>query len=102
MCHVFSGKNSAKNYLKLKHNLKKIRQANFFYEFQHKWLIPTLTQKPPKENSVKRFQKGMEEVLEQFETIWLENGKKKYLCGDKISVADIVACCELEQPIMAG
>ena len=31
-----------------------------------------------------------------------ENGKNKYICGDKISVADIVALCELEQPSMAG
>ena len=26
----------------------------------------------------------------------------EYICGDKISVADIVACCELEQSSMAG
>ena len=32
----------------------------------------------------------------------MENGNKKYLCGDKISVADIVALCELEQPSIAG
>jgi len=86
-------------YLHWQHTNTRLQCAMYF---QHKWLIPTLTQQPPKETSVKRFQKGMEEVLEQFETIWLENGKKKYLCGDKISVADIVACCELEQPIMAG
>ena len=44
----------------------------------------------------------MEKVLDQIETIWLDNGQKKYICGDKISVADIVACCELEQSSMAG
>ena len=44
----------------------------------------------------------MNRVLDQIETIWLENGQKKYICGEKISVADIVACCELEQPSMAG
>ena len=52
-----------------------------------------------------QFQKyltGMTKVLDQFETIWLKNGTKKYLVGEKISVADIVACCELEQPLMAG
>jgi len=70
--------------------------------FQEKWLIPTITQKPPIERKVASFQRGMEKVLDQIETIWLENGQKKYICGDKISVADIVACCELEQPSMAG
>ena len=44
----------------------------------------------------------MHKTLDAIENIWLENGEKKYLCGDKISVADIVACCELEQPLMAG
>ena len=61
-----------------------------------------VTQQPPKESSVARFQQGMEKNLEQIENIWLENGNKKYLCGDKISVADIVALCELEQPSIAG
>ena len=65
-------------------------------------MIPTVTQQPPKESSVARFQKGMEKNLEQIENVWLENGNKKYLCGDKISVADIVALCELEQPSIAG
>ena len=51
---------------------------------------------------VANFQRGMEKVLDEIETIWLQNGKKKYLCGDKISVADIAALCELEQPSMAG
>ena len=44
----------------------------------------------------------MKKTLDQIETIWLANGEKNYLCGDKISVADIVAVCELEQPLMAG
>ena len=61
-----------------------------------------MTQQPPNEKSVARFQHGMEKVLDDIEEIWLESGQKKYICGDKISVADIVACCELEQPSMAG
>ena len=44
----------------------------------------------------------MNKTLDQIEQIWLANGTKKYLCGDQISVADIVAVCELEQPLMAG
>ena len=33
-----------------------------------------------------------------FERVWLDGGKKNYVVGDKISVADILAVCELEQP----
>ena len=67
-----------------------------------KWLIPTIKQQPPNEKKVASYLRMMEKVLDQIETIWLDNGQKKYICGDKISVADIVACCELEQPSMAG
>ena len=65
-------------------------------------MIPTLTQEPPNEKRVQNFQKGMEKALKDIQEIWLENGHKKYLGGDKISVADIIAVCELEQPSMAG
>lgn len=45
----------------------------------------------------------MNKTLDEIEQIWLDNGKKNYIAGgDKISVADIVAVCELEQPLMAG
>ena len=65
--------------------------------------MPVMTQQPPKEKLVKLYQKGMENCLDQIEEIWLENGKKKYIAGgDALSIADIVACCELEQPTMAG
>ena len=57
---------------------------------------------PINEKELEKYQTRMKKTLDQIETIWLANGKKKYLCGDKISVADIVAVCELEQPLMAG
>ena len=65
-------------------------------------MIPTIKQRPPVEKKVASYLREMNRVLDQIETIWLENGQKKYICGDKISVADIVACCELEQSSMAG
>jgi hypothetical protein len=34
--------------------------------------------------------------------VWLKGGEKPFLTGDQISVADILAACELEQPSMAG
>lgn len=38
----------------------------------------------------------MIENLDKLENIWLKN--KPYLCGDEISISDLVAACELEQP----
>ena len=61
-----------------------------------------MKQELPNEKRVATWKKGMEKVLDDIERIWLENGAKKFICGAKISVADIVACCELEQPSMAG
>ena len=44
----------------------------------------------------------METCLEEMERIWLKNGEKDFIAGGKISVADILAACEMEQPGMAG
>lgn len=38
----------------------------------------------------------MTENLDLLENIWLKN--KPFLCGDDISIADLVAACEVEQP----
>ena len=46
--------------------------------------------------------KMVNRTLDQIESIWLAGGKNKYVAGDKISVADIMLCCELEQPGAAG
>ena len=59
-----------------------------------------LFQKPPKEEAVARFHKEMEKCLDQIQTVWLDNGNKKFIAGDQISVADLLACCEMEQPSM--
>lgn len=55
-------------------------------------------QRPVEEKKVARFQKEMEKCLGEIETIWLDNGNKKFITGDDISIADLLACCELEQP----
>jgi len=62
------------------------------------FLEPMMLQKPVDEKKVARFQKEMEKCLSEIENIWLESGKKKFITGDKISIADLLACCELEQP----
>ena len=71
--------------------------------FQKRWLIPMMTQKAPKDVVVEKQKQLVFKSLDAIEKIWLNDGKNKYIAGgDKISVADIMACCELEQPAMAG
>lgn len=38
----------------------------------------------------------METVLEQLETVWLKD--QPFVAGNNISIADLMAACELEQP----
>nr|QBM06408.1 glutathione S-transferase theta [Daphnia magna] len=70
--------------------------------FRHKFLEPMMFNRPVEEKKVARFQKEMEKCLEVIENIWLDHGKKDFITGPNISVADLLACCELEQPGMAG
>ncbi|RXG57917.1 Glutathione S-transferase theta-1, partial [Armadillidium vulgare] len=62
--------------------------------FQHKLLIPVMTQSPPNEKKVAQFQKRMEESLNQFETIWLKDSN--FIAGDTVTLADLLAVCELQ------
>jgi glutathione S-transferase len=55
-------------------------------------------QKPVDEKKVERFQNEMEKCLSDIENIWLDCGRKNFITGDNISIADLLACCELEQP----
>ena len=78
-------------------------RANCAMYFRTKWLVPILTGKPVDPKKEASFKKRMEQTLDEIETVWLDGGNKKFICGgDKPSAADIWACCELEQPSMAG
>ena len=55
-------------------------------------------QRPADEKTVAKFQEEMEKCLQSIEGVWLDNGKKPYITGDRVSCADILALCELEQP----
>ena len=46
-------------------------------------------------------EKALRSCLDDFEKMWLRDGRK-YLAGEEISVADILAVCELEQPSITG
>lgn len=65
--------------------------------FLIKWLNPLITFKSPKPEKLVDLQKDMDKCLDQFETLWLSDDKK-FIAGNEISVADIWAACEIEQP----
>jgi glutathione S-transferase len=52
--------------------------------------------KPVNEQRVSLLEKKMNASLDLLENIWLKD--KQFLCGDEISVADIIGICEVDQP----
>ena len=85
-------------YLEWQHLNTRFMCASYF---QQRWLIPMMTKKFD-EKKVAAAEKAMVTCLNDFERVWLGGGAKQYVVGEKISVADILAVCELEQPSMAG
>ena len=57
-----------------------------------------LSNTPADEVKVAQHYEDMLKCLNQMESIWLDGGKKQFVAGDEISVADLFALCELEQP----
>ena len=55
-----------------------------------------MTGQPVNEQRAERFRQGMEQALDHLESVWLRDAP--YLAGQQISVADLLAACELEQP----
>jgi Glutathione S-transferase, C-terminal domain. len=51
---------------------------------------------PPNEAKVSEFEKRMKGTLELIENVWLKD--TPYLTGDKITIADLLGVCEVEQP----
>jgi len=51
---------------------------------------------PPNEARVAEFGKRMKGTLDHIENVWLKD--TPYLTGDKITIADLLGVCELEQP----
>ena len=66
----------------------------------HKYLNPMITGKVDNMR-VAVAEKALTSCLDDFERMWLRDGRS-YMAGEEISVADILAVCELEQPSMAG
>ncbi|ESO86995.1 hypothetical protein LOTGIDRAFT_207042 [Lottia gigantea] len=63
--------------------------------FQHLLILPKMTGKGVNENQLNKFKKGVKETVSSLDRYYL-NGKP-YLCGDDISIADILGACELMQ-----
>lgn len=59
-------------------------------------IFPILTGQPAKESHLSLWKSRMEIALDDVENIWLKSNQ--YLAGDKISVADLVGLCEIDQP----
>jgi hypothetical protein len=60
-------------------------------------------QKAPDMKEVEEWREKMNATLDVIERVWLDGGKNKYIAGgDKISVADLMAVAELDQPNMTG
>ncbi|XP_027220725.2 glutathione S-transferase theta-1 isoform X1 [Penaeus vannamei] len=84
-------------YLEWQHVNTRLQCAMFF---QFKFLRPKMLGMPVNEKKVAEFKERMETVLDQLETIWLKD--RPFIAGDHITIADLLAACELEQPSMAG
>lgn len=63
--------------------------------FRTIWLDPLLKGVAPSKEKVENLTTMMEMNLDILEKTWLE--KTDFLCGTKLTVADIFAACEIEQ-----
>jgi len=58
--------------------------------------VPQLKGEPPNEAKVAECEKRLKGTLEHIENVWLKD--TPYLTGDKITIADLLGACEIEQP----
>ncbi|KAL3273242.1 hypothetical protein HHI36_014696 [Cryptolaemus montrouzieri] len=66
---------------------------------QYAWIDPTTGEKPDL-NQLETWKKSVHTTMDKIEELWLKN--HKYICGDTMTVADLFAACEIEQPRMTG
>ncbi|KAG7209023.1 hypothetical protein KM043_015188 [Ampulex compressa] len=84
-------------YLEWQHMNTRLHCAAYFIV---KFLNPLMRGTPPKPEKVAEFKKRMSDCLDLIETVWLKD--KPFLIGNKISVADILGACEIEQLRLTG
>uniref|UniRef100_A0A023F806 glutathione transferase n=1 Tax=Triatoma infestans TaxID=30076 RepID=A0A023F806_TRIIF len=67
--------------------------------FRLMWLEPLATGRTPDIKDIQRCKTQMTNACDIIENVWLKN---KFICGDEITIADVLAAAELEQPRLAG
>lgn len=60
--------------------------------------MPRLTGSETPPEKIEKVLTSMTDCLDNIETLWLSQGK--YIAGDQLTVADLFAACEIEQPRM--
>ncbi|XP_053640277.1 glutathione S-transferase theta-1 isoform X2 [Cherax quadricarinatus] len=83
-------------YLEWQHINTRVNGSMFF---QHKFLLPKMFGREVNTRKVEEYQNKLETTLHQFETVWLKD--RPFIAGDQLTIADLLAACELEQPSMA-
>jgi len=68
--------------------------------FRSKLIDPMLTGEPVNEKKLNNFGVRLKEVLDSIETVWLKDNP--FIAGKEMSIADLLASTEMEQPGMAG
>lgn len=68
--------------------------------FRTRVIDPMLKGSPVDEVKLKFYKHEFEKALDNIEKMFLKN--RPYLCGDHITVADILGICEVDQPLLIG
>ncbi|XP_076853948.1 glutathione S-transferase theta-2 [Brachyhypopomus gauderio] len=68
--------------------------------FIYQVLMPRMTGQPTDPAKLEKALKELEETLDKLESMFLR--RQAFLCGDDITLADLLAICELMQPLGAG
>ncbi|KAL3273241.1 hypothetical protein HHI36_014695 [Cryptolaemus montrouzieri] len=84
-------------YLEWQHNNTRLYLAMYT---QHAFIIPMLKGQEPDLKKVDKWKKSVYMTMDKIEELWLKN--HKYICGNTLTVADLFAACEIEQPRLAG
>ncbi|XP_053682900.1 glutathione S-transferase theta-1-like [Sabethes cyaneus] len=85
-------------YLEWQHHNTRARGAVYF---QYMWLRPKLMGSKVNPERAEQYRQELADCLDFIEEEYLGKGSK-FLASEEISVADIWAACEIEQPKMAG
>ncbi|XP_035772655.1 glutathione S-transferase theta-1-like [Anopheles albimanus] len=85
-------------YLEWQHHNTRATCATYF---QYVWLRPRMMGSTVDPKRAEQYKSQMDSCLDFIEREFLGHGSP-FIVGDQISIADLVAACEMEQPKMAG